>query len=131
MWMASTADPEKDPTATKFDRITYDEVYRRGLKVMDLTATALCMENDLPIVVFDMDKVEQSGQGARAASLSAQWCIKDNTKHYYLRLTQENKLISTAHATRWSWPLPISTKRWHASALGKANPKISTASAVE
>lgn len=52
-----TADPEKDPTATKFDRITYDEVYRRGLKVMDLTATALCMENDLPIVVFDMDTV--------------------------------------------------------------------------
>ncbi|MBD5347340.1 MAG: UMP kinase [Bacteroides sp.] len=52
-----TADPEKDPAATKFDRITYDEVYRRGLKVMDLTATALCMENDLPIVVFDMDTV--------------------------------------------------------------------------
>ena len=52
-----TADPEKDPTATKFDRITYDEVYRRGLKVMDLTAPALCMENDLPIVVFDMDTV--------------------------------------------------------------------------
>lgn len=50
-----TADPEKDPTATKFDRITYDEVYSRGLKVMDLTATALCKENDLPIIVFDMD----------------------------------------------------------------------------
>jgi len=50
-----TADPEKDPTATKFDRITYDEVYTRGLKVMDLTATALCRENNLPIVVFNMD----------------------------------------------------------------------------
>lgn len=50
-----TADPEKDPTATKFDEITYDEVYNRGLKVMDLTATALCKENGLPIVVFDMD----------------------------------------------------------------------------
>ena len=50
-----TADPEKDPTATKFDKITYDEVYTRGLKVMDLTATALCKENHLPIVVFDMD----------------------------------------------------------------------------
>lgn len=50
-----TADPEKDPTATKFDKITYDEVYKRGLKVMDLTATAMCMENDMPIVVFDMD----------------------------------------------------------------------------
>ena len=50
-----TADPEKDPTATKFPEITYDEVYTRGLKVMDLTATALCKENGLPIVVFDMD----------------------------------------------------------------------------
>lgn len=50
-----TADPEKDPTATKFSEITYDEVYTRGLKVMDLTATALCKENHLPIIVFDMD----------------------------------------------------------------------------
>ena len=50
-----TADPEKDPTATKFDRITFDEVYQRRLKVMDLTAFTLCKENDLPIVVFDMD----------------------------------------------------------------------------
>lgn len=50
-----TADPEKDPTATKFQEISYDEVYARGLKVMDLTATALCKENGLPIVVFDMD----------------------------------------------------------------------------
>lgn len=50
-----TADPEKDPTAVKFDSITYDEVYNRGLRVMDLTATALCKENNLPIVVFDMD----------------------------------------------------------------------------
>ncbi len=52
-----TADPEKDPTATKFDEITYDEVLARGLKVMDLTATALCKENKMPIVVFDMDHV--------------------------------------------------------------------------
>ncbi|MDE6240334.1 MAG: UMP kinase [Muribaculaceae bacterium] len=50
-----TADPEKDPTATKFDEITYDEVLARGLKVMDVTATALCKENKMPIVVFDMD----------------------------------------------------------------------------
>lgn len=50
-----TADPEKDPTAEKFTEITYDEVYSRGLKVMDLTATALCKENHLPIIVFDMD----------------------------------------------------------------------------
>lgn len=50
-----TADPEKDPTATKFDTISYDEVYTRGLKVMDMTATVMCKENNLPIVVFDMD----------------------------------------------------------------------------
>lgn len=50
-----TADPEKDPTATKFDSISYDEVYNRGLKVMDMTATIMCKENNLPIVVFDMD----------------------------------------------------------------------------
>lgn len=52
-----TADPEKDPSATKFSEISYDEVLARGLKVMDLTATALCKENKLPIVVFDMDTV--------------------------------------------------------------------------
>lgn len=50
-----TADPEKDKTATKFTEISYDEVYNRGLKVMDLTATALCKENGMPIIVFDMD----------------------------------------------------------------------------
>ena len=52
-----TADPEKDPTATKYAEITYDEIYTRGLKVMDLTATTMCKENNLPIVVFDMDTV--------------------------------------------------------------------------
>lgn len=52
-----TADPEKDPTATKFDKISYDEIYNRGLKVMDLTATTLCKENKLPIIVFDMDTI--------------------------------------------------------------------------
>lgn len=50
-----TADPEKDPSAVKFSDITYDEIYTRGLKVMDLTATTLCKENNLPIIVFDMD----------------------------------------------------------------------------
>ena len=52
-----TADPEKDKNATKFDSISYDEIYNRGLKVMDLTATAMCKENDMPIIVFDMDTV--------------------------------------------------------------------------
>jgi uridylate kinase len=51
-----TADPEKDSSATKFDTITFDEVYNRGLKIMDLTATTLCRENNLKVVVFNMDK---------------------------------------------------------------------------
>ena len=51
-----TADPEKDPTATKFDNISYDEILKRGLKVMDLTATEMCKTNGLPIIVFNMDK---------------------------------------------------------------------------
>jgi uridylate kinase len=50
-----TADPEKDQTATKFNEITYDEVIRRGLKVMDMTAIVMCKDNGLPIYVFDMD----------------------------------------------------------------------------
>jgi uridylate kinase len=51
-----TADPEKDSTATKYDEVTYNEVYSKGLNVMDLTAITLCQENNLPIIVFDMNK---------------------------------------------------------------------------
>ena len=51
-----TADPEKDSTATKFNVITFQECITRKLNVMDMTAFTLCMENDLPIVVFDMNK---------------------------------------------------------------------------
>ena len=50
-----TADPEKDPTATRFENITYDEILARNLRVMDITATALCRENHMPIYVFNMD----------------------------------------------------------------------------
>ena len=50
-----TADPEKDKSATKFDYITFDEVYDKGLKIMDLTAFTMCKENNLPVIVFDMD----------------------------------------------------------------------------
>jgi uridylate kinase len=50
-----TADPLKDSSATKFDQISFDEVYARGLNVMDMTAFTLCKENNLPIIVFDMD----------------------------------------------------------------------------
>src|SRR6188472_2446716 len=51
-----SADPEKDPTATKYDNITYQECIMKNLKVMDMTAFTLCMENKLPIIVFDMNK---------------------------------------------------------------------------
>ena len=50
-----SADPEKDKSAVKFDDITFDEVYRRNLKIMDMTAFTLCKENNLNIIVFDMD----------------------------------------------------------------------------
>lgn len=51
-----TADPEKDATAKKFDRVTFSEVYEKGLNVMDMTAFTLCNENKLPIIVFNMNK---------------------------------------------------------------------------
>ena len=51
-----TADPEKDPTATRYDEISFQEVYDKGLSVMDMTAITLCQENKLPIIVFDMNK---------------------------------------------------------------------------
>ncbi len=51
-----TADPEKDPTATRYTSVSFDEVIAKDLKVMDLAAFALCRENKLPIVVFDMNK---------------------------------------------------------------------------
>ena len=50
-----TADPEKDPTATKYESITYDEAYQKNLKVMDLTAFTMCKENNMPMLVFDMN----------------------------------------------------------------------------
>ena len=52
-----TADQEKDPTATKFDDISYDEILDRGLKVMDLSAVVMCRDNNLPIYVFNMDQI--------------------------------------------------------------------------
>lgn len=50
-----TADPEKDPAAVRFARISFDELYQKGLKVMDLTAATLCRENNLPVIVFNID----------------------------------------------------------------------------
>ncbi len=51
-----TADPEKDPAATKYEQISFRECINKNLKVMDMTAFTLCMENNLPIIVFDMNK---------------------------------------------------------------------------
>ncbi|MEQ9229771.1 MAG: UMP kinase, partial [Cyclobacteriaceae bacterium] len=51
-----TADPEKDPDAIRYDEISFQEVYEKGLSVMDMTAFTLCQENGLPIIVFDMNK---------------------------------------------------------------------------
>ena len=51
-----TADPEKDPSATKYETVTFNEVYEKGLNVMDMTAFTLCNENKLPIIIFDMNK---------------------------------------------------------------------------
>jgi uridylate kinase len=52
-----SADPEKDPSATKFDKLSFDEVFEKDLKVMDMTAFTLCKENNLPIIVFNMNTV--------------------------------------------------------------------------
>ena len=51
-----SADPEKDPNAEKYEKISYDEIYSKNLRIMDLTATTLCRENNLPVLVFNMDK---------------------------------------------------------------------------
>jgi len=51
-----TADPEKDPNAKKYDHLTFNEAYDKGLNIMDLTAFTLCKENKIPVVVFDMNK---------------------------------------------------------------------------
>lgn len=67
-----TADPEKDPTATRFEKISFQECISKNLKVMDMTAFTLCMENKLPIIVFDMNKpgnLLQVVQGANVGTL--------------------------------------------------------------
>ncbi len=51
-----SADPEKDPHAVRYEKLSFDEAYSKGLNIMDLTAFTLCQENDLPIIVFDMNR---------------------------------------------------------------------------
>jgi len=67
-----TADPEKDPKAVKYDTLTFDEAYSKGLKIMDLTAFTMCKENNLPILVFDMNtkgNLEKLMQGENIGTL--------------------------------------------------------------
>lgn len=67
-----TADPEKDPKATRYDKITFQEVFEKNLNVMDMTAFTLCHENNLPIIVFDMNKhgnLEKLVQGEQVGTL--------------------------------------------------------------
>ncbi|TDS15922.1 uridylate kinase [Sphingobacterium paludis] len=64
-----TADPEKDPTAKRYDTISFQEVYAKGLNVMDMTAFTLCQENNLPIIVFDMNKAGNLRKLAEGANI--------------------------------------------------------------
>lgn len=69
-----TADPEKDPTAVKFSTLSFDEAYKKGLKIMDLTAFTLCRENNLPIYVFDMNRKENLSKVIRGEDIGTLIC---------------------------------------------------------
>ena len=82
-----TADPEKDKTATKYDTITFQECISKNLRVMDMTAFTLCMENNLPIIVFDMNKpgnLQRVVTGEKCRYLS-KGLITINLTHSFLR----------------------------------------------
>ncbi len=83
-----TADPEKDPAAEKFDEITFDEVYRRNLKVMDMTAFTLCRENGLRVIVFDMDT---PGNLKRLLAGREDRHTGQTLKTYYIAMTERKK----------------------------------------
>lgn len=75
-----TADPEKDSTATKFNEISFDEIYNRGLKIMDMTATTMCKENNMPLVVFDMDTVGNLRKVIMGENIGTRVYTDTNTK---------------------------------------------------
>ena len=64
-----SADPEKDPTATKYDKISFTDVINKNLKVMDMTAFTLCKENNIPIIVFDINQDDNLAKVAQGESL--------------------------------------------------------------
>ena len=77
-----SADPMKDPSATRFDCITYQEVLEKQLKVMDASAISLCMDNDLPIIVFNMRKSGNIARVVRSdAGIGTRVCLEKPPKH--------------------------------------------------
>ena len=75
-----TADPEKDSTATKFDEISFDEIYNLNLKIMDMTASTMCNENNMPLVVFDMDTIGNLKKVILGENIGTRVYTVDNTK---------------------------------------------------
>jgi uridylate kinase len=75
-----TADPEKDTSATKFDEISFDEIFNRGLKIMDMTATTMCKENNMPLVVFDMDTIGNLKKVIMGENIGTRVNLLANTK---------------------------------------------------
>ena len=75
-----TADPEKDSSATKFDEISFDEIFNRGLKIMDMTATTMCKENNMPLVVFDMDTIGNLKKVIMGENIGTRVNLVANTK---------------------------------------------------
>ncbi|WP_303310241.1 UMP kinase [Hymenobacter sp. BT730] len=93
-----TADPEKDPTATRYPQITFDEVMEKNLNVMDMTAFTLCKENNLPIIVFDMNKtgnLQRLIDGETVGTL----VTMNGTQPEADEATQESNLQSTIETT--------------------------------
>ncbi|SNR45557.1 uridylate kinase [Hymenobacter mucosus] len=96
-----TADPEKDPTAVRYSEITFDEVMEKNLNVMDMTAFTLCKENNLPIIVFDMNKegnlqrlIEGETVGTRVSMLGSTTSATLDAKHSSLQPTTEHPLTN-------------------------------------
>lgn len=112
-----TADPEKDPAAEKFDEITFDEVYRRNLKVMDMTAFTLCRENGLRVIVFDMDT---PGNLEKVLARREDRHTGQTLKTYYIAMTERKKpnnkrlilmIVLLAVVIALMWLLPTGRSR--------------------
>ena len=78
-----SADPEKDPTAMRYSSISFDQVYEMGLNVMDMTAITLCKENDLPIIVFDMNKPDNLLKLVNGEEIGTLVTMEENIKSVF------------------------------------------------